>query len=108
MVTGGILTYRDRYAVEVAACLMEKFTRQSSAQTILELAREAELSASEIKELINGEKFSASDMNALIRLLADMGMTPAARSKLSIPTNEKPANRFTSLAAEVSKKARPN
>lgn len=98
MVSGGVLTYRDRWAVEIAARMMEKFSRQTDAQTILELAREGELSAEDIKALASREAISASEINLLNRMLAAMGMTPADRSKLSVPVNEKPANRFAALA----------
>lgn len=99
MVSGGVLTFRDRWAVELATRLMEKATREASIEMALELAREGELSAEEIKALIQKESISSAELSALRSLLAALGMTPADRSKLSVPTNEKPANRFTKLAA---------
>jgi hypothetical protein len=73
MVTGGILTYRDRWAVELAARLMAKAVSGS---------------------------VSSSELSTLRSLLAAIGMTPADRSKLSVPV-EKPKNPFTELAQEA-------
>lgn len=108
MVTGGILTYRDRWAVELCARLMEKAVREKSAAVILELAREAEMGVDEIKALAKSETISSSELATLRSLLASLGMTPADRSKLSVP-QEKPSNRFATLAQEAKNLAgRPN
>lgn len=98
MVSGGVLTYRDRWAVEWAARLMEKSVREQSVETILELAREGELGAADIKAMVQKESISSAEMSILRSLLAALGMTPADRSKLSIPQKEKPVNRFSALA----------
>jgi hypothetical protein len=74
MVVGGVLTFRDRWAVELAARLMFK--------------------------AVSGEIGSA-ELSMLRSLLGSIGMTPADRSKLSIPNAEKPKNKFSALAAEV-------
>jgi hypothetical protein len=98
MVGGGVLTFRDRWVVEIAARLMEKFSRQMSAQTVLELARAADLSADEIRDLISREQITTSEINLLSRMLTALGMTPADRS---VPTDAKPGNRFAALANEI-------
>jgi len=98
MVGGGVLTFRDRWVVEIAARLMEKFARQMSAQTVLELSRAADLSADEIRDLISREQITNSEINLLSRMLTALGMTPADRS---VPTNANPANRFAALASEI-------
>ena len=98
MVGGGVLTFRDRWVVEIAARLMEKFARQVSAQTVLELARAADLSADEIRDLIGREQITTSEINLLSRMLTALGMTPADRS---VPTDARPGNRFATLANEI-------
>lgn len=103
---GGWLTDSDRWAVELAARLMQKATRELSVAMILELAGEAELEAGEIKELVKRESISAAELGALTKLLGALGMTPSDRSKISVP-QEKPKNRFADLAAEASA-PRPN
>ena len=85
MVIGGVLTFRDRWAVELAARLMEKAVRETP---------EPE------------EKITSSELSTLRSLLAALGMTPADRSKLSVPT-EKAKNPFTDLAQEA-RAPRPN
>ena len=106
MVIGGVLTYRDRWAVELAARLMEKAVREMSVVAILELAKDGELRADEIKALAAGERITSSELSTLRSLLAALGMTPADRSKLSVPT-EKAKNPFTDLAQEA-RAPRPN
>lgn len=108
MVTGGILTYRDRWAVELAARLMEKAVRVPSAEAMLEVIRTSELSPAEARALVIRESISSSELSVLRSLLAALGMTPADRSKLSVPT-EKPKNKFAELAKEAKNLgSRPN
>lgn len=102
MVIGGVLTYRDRWCVELAARLMWKSTHAIPAEAILELARAGELGTDVIKAMVARETISSSEQATLNRLLASMGMTPADRSKLSVP-QEKPKNQFADLAG-----SRPN
>jgi len=85
MVIGGVLTFRDRWAVELAARLMEKAVRETPDPE---------------------EKITSSELSTLRSLLAALGMTPADRSKLSVPT-EKAKNPFTDLAQEA-RAPRPN
>ena len=77
MVTGSILTYRDRWAVELAARLMHKAV---SPRIVI----------------------SSAELSTLRSLLAALGMTPADRSKLSVPV-EKPKNPFAEFAEETRK-----
>jgi hypothetical protein len=99
VVCGG-LTYRDRWVVEIAARLMEKLCRQTSAQCVLELARAGDLSPDEIRDLISREQITTSEINLLGKMLAALGMTPAADRSLPI-TDEKPGNRYAALAREI-------
>lgn len=114
MAIPGVLTYADRYAVEIAARLMAKYRSRGSVAVILELVKKAQLSPEQIRELIAGgliagEAFSASDMNMLKSMLAALGLTPADRSKLSIAP-KKVKNRYADLAAETKSfvTSRPN
>ena len=84
MVTGGILTYRDRWAVELAARLMAKAVSDK-------------------------ESISSAELATLRSLLASFGMSPADRSKLSVPVekpNNNPFAEFFTQAGGVN--ARPN
>jgi phage terminase small subunit len=101
MVAGGVLTYRDRWAVELAARLMEKAVRIPSIAIEREIA--AKLSPAEAKALLLREAISSSELSILRSLLASFGMTPADRSKLSVPT-QKPKNRFAQLAEEANRR----
>jgi hypothetical protein len=101
MVAGGVLTYRDRWAVELAARLMEKAVRIQSIAIEREIA--AKLSPAEAKALLLREAISSSELSILRSLLASFGMTPADRSKLSVPT-QKPKNRFAQLAEEANRR----
>lgn len=108
MVTGGVLTYRDRWAVELAARLMEKAVRTPSAATLLELIRSAELEPAEAKSIILRESISSSELSVLRSLLSAIGMTPADRSKISVKI-DKPKSKFADLAEETKAlRARPN
>jgi hypothetical protein len=100
MVPAGVLTYWDRWAVELAARLMEKATRETSPAVLLELVREAELDVDEAKNLVKQNGITAAELSTLRSLLASLGMTPADRTKLSVPT-EKPKNAFADFAAEA-------
>ncbi len=97
---GSVLTYRDRWAVELGARLMEKAVRTTNVEALLELIATAELGALEAKSLATQQTISSAELSTLRSLLAAMGMTPADRSKLSAPTSEKPKNKFTSLDEE--------
>jgi phage terminase small subunit len=70
----GVLKVSDRWCVELAACLMAKAIKTH-------------------------EGLSAAELHTLRSLLSAMGMTPADRSKMSIPA-ERPKNEFTLLAQE--------
>jgi phage terminase small subunit len=74
IVPAGVLKRADRWCVELAACLMTKAIKTD-------------------------EGLSAAELNTLRSLLSAMGMTPADRSKMSIPA-ERPKNEFTLLADE--------
>jgi hypothetical protein len=78
------LTYRDRWAVELAARLMHK-------------------------AVSNGA--STAELSTLRSLLAAMGMTPADRSKLSVPV-EKPKNNpwaeFAAKTRELNARPKPD
>lgn len=74
MVPPGVLTRSDRWAVELAAVTMSRFAI--------------------------GDEIAASELNLLRSLLAALGLTPADRSKLSVPT-EKKENKFAALAEEA-------
>ena len=108
---GPVLTFRDRWAVELAAGLMEKACRGRSPKEVPDLVRQmkTETSAAEkLKELLLQEGISSAELGALTRLLASFGMTPADRSKLSVPT-EKPKNKWAELAqAGRQLNSRPN
>jgi len=99
-VQGGVLTYRDRWAVELAARLMAKAVGEQSASEIMALIESAELESNDIKALLKRETISSAELSTLRSLLAALGMTPADRSKLSVPT-EKPKNAFADLAAQA-------
>lgn len=107
MVPAGILTYWDRWAVELAARLMQKATRQPKPDLLDELLdaiKSGTLSVDDASALLKPDGITAAELNTLRSLLAAFGMTPADRSKLSVP-KEKPKNRFAELAAES---LRPN
>lgn len=50
---------------------------------------------------------STGELNMLEKLLGKMGLTPADRSKISVPADEKAVNPFAEIAQET-KPARPN
>jgi hypothetical protein len=107
MLPGPILTFRDRWAVELAARLMCKAVTRPSMAEILALAEEAELDAGDLKQLVKQQEISSAELSTLRSLLASLGMTPADRSKLSVPT-EKPKNRFAAIGDPEAASARPN
>ena len=80
--------------------------REKSVAMILELANGAELTSEEIKALAKQEVISAAELTALTKMLGALGLTPADRSKISVP-QEKQKNRFADRAAEAIA-ARPN
>jgi hypothetical protein len=90
----GVLTASDRWAVELAARFMAKAIHGPDIPAILELAKELELGKREIKNLINSQTISSTELSTLKSLLSSMGLTPVDRAKLSIP-EVKPANRFS-------------
>jgi len=98
----GVLTCADRWCVELAAMTMAKAVRIPDPAVVLELARAAELSAEETKTQIRQQAMTGAHWTLLRSLLGAMGMTPADRSKLSIPA-EKPKNKFEDLARDARK-----
>lgn len=96
----GVLTIADRWAVELAATLMAKATRDCpSVEQVVELLKYDELLTDDLKKLLHRQAISAAELATLRSLLAALGMTPADRSKLSVPT-EKPKNPFADLVQE--------
>lgn len=113
---GATLTWRDRWAVELAAGLMARATSSVSAEKAFEITREWAGDSDALKGVAKisievtypRDCITPAEWSVLTKLLSGMGMDPASRSKLSIPaTNEKPANRFAALASEI-KAQRPN
>ncbi len=100
IVPAGVLKISDRWAVELAARLMYKAVTGPNIPAILELAKTAEMDVAEIRKLIQSQEIGSAELSTLRSLLSALGMTPADRSKLSVPT-EKPKNRFAELAAET-------
>lgn len=107
MVPSGVLTISDRWASEIIARLMQKSARGADDDVAcLELAKLAELSPVETRRLLARERISGAELSTLSSLLGRLGMTPADRTRLSIPI-EKPRNKF-SVLAEQTKAFRPN
>ena len=104
MVPGGVLTYRDRWAVEIAARLMAKQVRGLPSLTASpEIISKCQLDANQVKRLLAGEKITSSELSTLRSLLAALGMTPGDRSKLSVATSakeSKPENQFAALESK--------
>lgn len=96
----GVLKISDRWAVELAARLMYKATSKPNIEVILELVHTLQLTPTDAKRLINDASISSAELSTLKSLLAALGMTPADRTKLSVPTEEKPKNRFADIAQE--------
>jgi len=84
MAAAGVLRYSDRWVVELASRLMRKAASQDPDESI-----------------------SVGELAVLRGLLSSMGMSPADRSKLSVPI-EKPKNVFTELAQKAQAASRPN
>ena len=100
MTAPGVLAISDRWAVELAARLYFKAVNEPDIPAILELAATAGLSPAETKRLIRSQMITGNELSNLRSLLASLGLTPADREKLSIPT-EKPVNKFALLKNEV-------
>lgn len=94
IVPPGVLTASDRWAVELAARFMAKAIHGPDIPAILELAKKLELGKREIRNLINSQTLSSTELSTLKNLLSSFGLTPVDRAKLSIP-EVKPANRFS-------------
>ena len=108
MMPAGVLRYSDRWAVELCARLMEKAVRRPSVEAMLELIRQADMSADDAKLLARTESISAAELSTLRSLLGALGLTPADRTKLSV-SPEKPKNAFADLAQEAKARGiRPN
>jgi len=90
-VATGVLTRSDRWCVELAAMTMAKAVRIPD-----------DPSVEETKALIRQQAMTGADWTLLRSLLGAMGMTPADRSKLSIPVEE-PKNKFADLARDARK-----
>jgi hypothetical protein len=86
---------------------MEKAVRVPDMAAVAELVKLLELSSDDARALFRRETISGAELSILRSLLAALGMTPADRSKLSVPT-EKPKNKFAGLANEANKVRRPN
>ncbi len=103
---GVSLTRRDRWTVELAARLMDKAATEVTAKAVFSVVGEQDVSLDGVKKLQIEVEFanpsiSGAELSTLTKLLCAMGMDPASRSKLSIPTNEKPVNRYAALATEI-------
>lgn len=106
----GVLKVSDRWAIELAARLMHKAVSTPNMAVALELVNTLELTKADARAMLQREDITGAELSTLRTLLSSLGMTPADRTKLSVPT-EKKANKFSDIAAEVSVAAptrRPN
>jgi hypothetical protein len=94
----GVLTQADRQAVESASVLMAKFRASYQAVALVETIVPdmlddglTEETADQLIRAIKGLKssFTAADYSQLRQFFAAFGMTPADRSRLSIPNEPK-------------------
>jgi phage terminase small subunit len=98
-----VLCAADRLAVELAARLMLKACQGDNASVLLDLveaARAGKLTNKELRAVAVRQTISSAELATLRSLLAAFGMTPADRSKLSIPA-ERPPNPWDEFAAEA-------
>jgi hypothetical protein len=92
----GVLTVADRWTVEVA-CRMMLLLRQPPTYQADDASG----------TLVERPAWGSAEVNALMRCLGSMGLTPVDRSKVSVPQKIEEQNTFASLAAEI-RTNRPN
>lgn len=103
MAAAGVLKISDRWAVELAARLMHKAVAKPSFADIRKAVKDGLLSMIDAQRLAKkqADGISSAELSTLKSLLASLGMTPADRTKLSVPTEDKPKNKFADLAQET-------
>ena len=63
----GVITAMDRISLEIVCCLLDRFRQANSGKA---------------------ERLQGAELSALMRGLSSLGMTPADRSKVSVPVKD--------------------